>query len=243
MVDAYRSAQHELGALVAEVRSRRSFWSFFDRASDGLRFHDDGVVIVRHDETTELIRWDSIVEVCTIAHGRDCEEYVLRTNRSTHRVRLTRPGSDIARARLHEATLARLLAAAHAELREGSVSFGPLVVDVVGIRTEFTDLRWHRIADVRAQQLAGKAGIGLVVHGRDGTWIELPLRDVPNEHVLIALSRELRAGDPYATVASTETAVTALKRLADAQQRAPDAMTIGPRTHGPRRGGPIDSSQ
>jgi len=227
---------------VAEVRSRRSFWSPFDRDGDTLRFHHDGVVIVR-GPSTERVRWESVVEIRTSALHRDLERYVVRTtDNQTHVIELKRPDSAISRAQLHDPTLGRLLGDARAALASGSARFGPIVVDGAGIRTDLADLRWHRIADIRPQQLGRRESV-LVILGRDHTWIELPLHDVPNVHVLIALFRELRAADPYASTETTDAAYAALKRLAEAQQRAPDAMTIGPRTYAPRRSGPLDSSQ
>jgi hypothetical protein len=227
--------------VTGEVRSNRAaarmpFWlQVTNQHGDDLRFHEAGVEII-HRSRTERVRWDEVREVRTLARTPALEHYRLETHSGdTHEIRIALPDGVSAFAQLHEPTLRHLLVTAIAALRDDGIAFGVVRASARGVHSAFAELRWERIADVHIEPM----GERLVLRGRDHTWMEFALADVPNPHVLIALCRELRAREDAPISSQKETAYAALKRLAEAAERAPDAMTIG---YSPRRRGPIDSS-
>jgi len=156
--------------------------------ADDLRFHERGVAIVRPSRT-ERVRWDELRELRTLTRSPDLEHYRLVTRRGeTHEIRIAMPSAVTAFTWLHTPTLKHLLAAALASLQEGPVRFGSVLADERGLRSTFAELRWERIAEIAIQP----DGDRLVVRGRDETWMEFPLADVPNPHVLIALTSGAR---------------------------------------------------
>ena len=192
-LNPYRVAD-DLGELTGEVRSTRAparmpWWlSIAGPEAADLRFHERGVAIVR-PARTERVRWDEIRELRTLTRSPDLEHYRLVTRgEETHEVRIAMPSAVTAFAALHAPTLKHLLAAALAALQEGPVRFGAVLADERGLHSAFAELRWERIAEIAIQP----DGDRLVVRGRDETWMEFPLADVPNPHVLIALASAAR---------------------------------------------------
>ena len=240
-MSAYREAD-EIGATIAEIRSARRglgamVRSLFGGAGDTVRFHAGGLAIVRGSRTL-TIRNEAIREVSILSRLPNFEHYRIRTtDGATYHLRLHAPRSDAAWKHLSESTLQHLLEGARRALAEGSLGFGPVTADDDGLRSEFAELRWDRIVDVTMRD-----GMALIVMGRDHTWMEFALCDVPNPHVLMALHRE-RSDEPAEQRNVGETAYTALKRLAEASERAPDAVTAPLRPLSAKRNKPVDSSQ
>jgi hypothetical protein len=160
----------------------------FGRQPDSIRIHQLGFVARNH-----AVRWDELVELRTkrFIGGRNG---TYRSVLDRHRLRLRNgeqldlrfafANNDAVLDHMRERTREPLL-------RETTLpaKFGAITVDEQGVRTEFASLNWSQI------DRAGFDGplANVVVRGPGSAWIELPLDEVPNAHVLCAIVNQRAA--------------------------------------------------
>lgn len=83
-----------------------------------------------------------------------------------------------------ERTLPRLLAEAQSRFSNGeALTFGDLALDEQGLNCGAKSLSWTEIESL----IASQGLIRMKKRGKRGNWNSVPVSDVPNSHVLIAL--------------------------------------------------------
>jgi hypothetical protein len=154
----------------------------FGRQADAVRLHEHGFVA-----RGRAVRWDDVVELRTkrFVAGRNgryrstLDRYTIHLkNGETLDLRFAFANNDAVLEHIRERTREHLLRAAMLP-----ITFGAITVDDAGVRTEFTNLTWSQIAR------AGFDGAmhNVVIRGPGSAWIEVPLHEVPNAHVLCAM--------------------------------------------------------
>jgi hypothetical protein len=153
----------------------------FGRQPDAIRIHQLGFVSGPH-----AVRWDDVVEIRTrrhIAGKRNqvrsvLDLHTIRTANATIELRFAFADNDAVLRQLHERTREHLV-------RETALpaTFGTITVDESGVRTEFASLAWSQISRAALDPTTGN----VIVRGPGSAWIESPVAEVPNVHVLCAL--------------------------------------------------------
>lgn len=164
----------------------------FGRQPDAVRIHEQGFVSGPH-----AVRWEDIVEIVTKRHvaGNRTQK---RSSLDVHTIK-TKDGrtldlrfgfvdNDAVLRQLHERTREHLLRATKLPAKFGAVN-----VDDTGVRTEFASLGWSQISRAALDGPASQ----VIVRGPGSAFIELPLHEVPNAHVMCALVNQ-RATAPTA---------------------------------------------
>jgi hypothetical protein len=156
--------------------------ALFGRKPDALRVHELGFV-----SGTHAVRFDDVVEMRTqryVAGNRrqmrsTLDRYTFKTKSGeTFELRLAFPNNDAVLGLLQERMRPHLIASTSLPAK-----FGPVTVDDAGVRTEFASLKWSEIERASFDGPASQ----VVIRGPGSAWIELPLHEVPNAHVLTAL--------------------------------------------------------
>lgn len=154
----------------------------FGRQADSVRLHELGFVA-----RGRAVRWDDVIELRTersIA-GRNgryravLDRYTVRLkNGETLDLRFAFANNDAILDHIRDRTREHLLRGAAPPM-----TFGPVTLDDTGVRTEFTSLSWSQIARAGFDGAAHN----VVIRGPGSAWIEVPLQEVPNAHVLCAM--------------------------------------------------------
>ncbi|MBI2388189.1 MAG: hypothetical protein HYV09_01120 [Deltaproteobacteria bacterium] len=167
----------------------------FGRKPDRVRVHELALVSGegRGEVTTS---WTDVVELRTRRHlgGRRqhlsavLDRHFVRTrDGGVHELRCALVDLEALLELLRARTIEPLLTDARERIDRGeTVSFGALSLDADGVRTADGALGWPSIEEVAFEGPAQSVAI----KGRAGKWLEAPLDEVPNAHVLRALSRE-----------------------------------------------------
>jgi len=154
----------------------------FGRQPDPLRIHELGFVSGAH-----AVRWDDVVELTTkryVAGDRTVQRstldvHTLRTRDGrTIELRFAFPNNDAVLQHFHARTREHLLSSTTLPAK-----FGVISVDESGVRTEFASLGWSQISRAALDGPASQ----VIVRGPGSAWIEAPLHEVPNAHVMCAL--------------------------------------------------------
>ncbi len=157
-----------------------------------VRIHEDGLV-VGDGARARSARWEDIRETLM-------RPTVSRRNQlaALHFFRLVLAdgssleflGAIALRDYIHTRTRTRLMESAKKQLVEGEVRFGEVVVDASGVRRAETRLGWASIARATSDGQTHS----IVIRGPGSSWIEAPIAEVPNTHVLIDLVNERATG-------------------------------------------------
>ena len=150
-----------------------------------VRIYDDGLV-VGEGARARASRWDEIGEIylrpTTSRRNTLAQHHFLRL-RLADGTSFEFLGELAMRDHIHRHTRARLLEAAEQQLTAGEVRFGEVVVDQTGVRTPATSLAWSSIARASVDGQTQS----VVIRGPGAAWIETPIRELPNTHVLMEL--------------------------------------------------------
>lgn len=170
----------------------------FGRKPDRVRVHEHALV-TGEGRGEVVTSWSDVVELRTRRHlgGRRqnvravLDRHFLRTRDGASReVRCALVDLEALLRLLRARTIEPLLTGAReqlARLEPGEkLAFGALSLDDAGVRSADGALDWSSIEDVAFDGPAQS----VVIKGRDGKWLESPLDDVPNAHVLHALAHE-----------------------------------------------------
>ena len=161
----------------------------FGRQPDSIRIHELGFFA-----GGRAVRWDDVVELRTQRYvaGRrgqlrsTLDRLTVRTRAGeTFELRFAFGNNDAVLAQLHERTRQHLLAATTLP-----ATFGGVTVDESGVRTEFASLRWPEIESATFDGPASQ----VVIRGTGSGFIEFPLHEVPNAHVLVAIVKQKISG-------------------------------------------------
>jgi hypothetical protein len=154
----------------------------FGRQPDPIRIHQQGFASGAH-----AVRWDDVLELRTKRHvaGRrtqlrsSLDINTLRTKSGqTIELRFGFTDNDSVLRQLQERTREHLLAATTLP-----ATFGVIIVDDAGVRTDVTTLGWPQVTRAALEGPDSR----VVIRGPGSAWIEAPLHEVPNAHVLVAL--------------------------------------------------------
>lgn len=161
--------------------------ALFGRRADAVRVHEQGMVV-----GARAVRWDEIVEVRTKRYpgttrstrrpASVLDHYTIRTRGGeTLDLRFAFPNNDAILDHIHERTREPLRRAASLP-----ATFGPITADERGVRSELASLSW---SEITGASLEGPLR-SVVIRGTGAGWLEYPLAEVPNAHVLLALVKE-----------------------------------------------------
>jgi hypothetical protein len=151
-----------------------------------IRIYEEGLIVGED----ALARWDDIVEIVTtrVVAGRRSSAVM-----DLHALRLASGSSidaidrtNVLLAHLRKRTRDRLLTDARQKLAAGPLTFGRITVDAEAVFTDVSRIQW---GSIEGAHFDGPLD-SVVVHGPRGAWIEAPLHEVPNAHVLIELVKE-----------------------------------------------------
>lgn len=161
--------------------------TLFGRQPDTVRVHELGIVT-----GSWVLPWTEIAElkVRRYVGGRRTttnvlDRYWLRTRGGeTVELRCGNVDLDALLATMRKGTLEPLLAEARSTLESGGkLTFGKLTWDGATLASPDSSIARASIDSATFEGLDH----AVVVKGRGSAWIELPLEDVPNAHVLLAL--------------------------------------------------------
>jgi len=163
--------------------------SLFGRKPEHVRIHEHALVV-----GARIVPWDELVELRTHRYlaGRRTlkpvlDRHYLRTrDGQSLEVRCGLVDLDGLLEQMRARTLERMLSEARERLAAGeTVAFGKLSLDGTSIRTADTTLPRASIESISFEG----PGQTLTIKGKGSAWLEAPLEDVGNPHVLLALLR------------------------------------------------------